>query len=182
MTKWSGQTLFKGAGPGTNWWSNDARLTGFTVAASSLPTPGAALTHITRYSHPSPYVSLSTSFAVAAHYALSGPMGAATSTTPGYVYEVDPTQASCLLVDPIEVLSGQWLCHEHDGGPELILGVADPVGHKRVLTTPPRRLRPSPHPAAISARLQALILAARDAEVLAQSVPRARIVNRHAVY
>jgi hypothetical protein len=181
--KWNGRKLYKGAGPGTHWWSTDARLTGFSVGAVSVPSPGAILTHISNYSFPSPYVSMSTSFAVAMQYAMSGPAGAASSTLPGYVYEIDTTQAHCNLVDPVEEISKTWLCHEHDGAPDLILAVADPVTHSSVLSTPPRRLGTggSLFPPNISQNLYVLVYAIRDGEVLACSVPKNCVVNRHNV-
>jgi hypothetical protein len=178
--KWNGQKLYKGAAAGTHWWATDARIDGFTVGASVVGTPAVALTHITNYSFPSPYVSLSTSFAVAWKYATMGPVGSASAGSHGYVYEIDTMQAPCSLVDPVELISGAWLCQKHDGEQTLILAVASPATYPDVLITPPRRLGSTPPFAPqISQELQGLVWAIRDAEVFACSVPRKCVVNRH---
>lgn len=180
--KWNGQKLYKGAAPGTHWCINDARLSGFTVGASLTSTPTAALTHINNYSFPSAYVSLTTSYAVAHDYASLGPAGEATSDNPGYVYEIDPSQATCQLVDPVELISSSWLGHEHDGAPDLILAVANPNLHGNILAAAPRRLgNGSLFPPMISDKLKGLVFAIRDAEVFGCTVPKNCVVNRHAV-
>ena len=118
--------LFKGAGPGTFWHINDARLTGFTCAANRPPTKNAVVGHIAAYSHPSPFLSFSTSFAVARQYALMGPSGEATHANPGYVYEIDPSAvaASLTVYDPIEEIVKGGLIQGHNGDQNLIVGVA----------------------------------------------------------
>lgn len=181
-SKWNGQKLFKGAAPGTYWWTNDAVISGFTCAGHISATAAAAVTHIANYSHPSPYLSLSTSFAVAEKYAKFGPGGAASPANPGYVYEVDTTQAPCSLFDPVELISKAWLGHDHDGDQDLILGVASP-GHRAILGKPPARLGGgSIFPPTVTPRLHALIFAIRDGEVFAEKVPKNCVVKRHPVY
>jgi len=176
-------TLFKGAAPGTHWHQTDARICGFTAAANRPHTTNAVLGHVTNYSHPSPYLSLSFSFAVARQYALRGPLGVARAATPGFVYEVDlstiadPPRAFDTLVEIAKVGNA----NEHNGDQGLLLGVADGATHGSVLTTPiplpgGRMVQPM-----VSQALRALVLATRDAEVLLASVPAACVVGRHDV-
>lgn len=116
-------TLFKGAAPGTHWHQTDARICGFTAAANRPHTTNAVLGHVTNYSHPSPYLSLSFSFAVARQYALRGPLGLATAATPGFVYEVDlstiadPPRAFDTLVEIAKVGNA----NEHNGDQGLLV-------------------------------------------------------------
>jgi hypothetical protein len=172
-------TLYKGAGPGTHWHSNDARLSGFTSAASSVANRNAVVRHIVAYSHPSPLVSLTSSFAVAREYALSGPAGLATKGAPGFVYEIDLSVVSeSSLLDPLfMVVKGGALSHMHSGAQSLILAVAQnlpfaPCHHAGGKSLPP----------AVPQELRALVYALRDAEVLAPVVPSACVVNRHNVH
>jgi urease beta subunit len=175
--------LFKGAAPGTHWHANDARLSGFMAAANRPHTTNAVLGHITHYSHPSPYISLSFSFAVARGYALDGPTGTATATNPGYVYEVD-LSASVGGPPPLDTLleiAKAGHVHKHNGDQRLLLGIADPASGPALLTAVPlpggRTATPT-----VSQALQALVLAARDAEVLLSSVSAGCVVQRHSVY
>ncbi len=188
--------LFKGAGPGTYWWTNNAQLVGGFSSPPGRPRNAAAVVnHIVVSSHPSPYVSFTASYAVAFEYALSGPAGVATSANPGYVYEIDTSiltgPSTLTLIDPVRkvasahnvALNGTIPTH-HDGGPDLILGIANRTLHGHLLTTPPRRLGATPpRGPVVTDDLNALVFALRDAEVLAAGgVPPACIVNRHAVY
>lgn len=185
--------LYKGAGPGTHWWQNNPQQHGGFRSAPSARgmSPGAAVLHVTAYSHPSPFVSLTASFAVAREYALSGPAGVATRARPGFVYVVDTARASVRLRDPIRLIAGAQpslatvttcLATHHDGGSDLILGVASPRLHGPVLTTPPRRIRGGRNAPQVTQEFQALVFALRDAEVLAQSVAPACIVNQVPVW
>ncbi len=176
-------TLFKGAGPGTHWHANDARTLGFTSAAHRPHTKNAVISHITAYSFPSPYVSLTTSFAVARQYALSGPGGIASRKTPGYVYEVDLSACTAMptIFNPVAEVSKANLAHAHDGGQSLILGVASRT-HSRILNVKVLHsggLRTLPN---ISADMRALVNALRDAEVLVNTVPSTCVVMRHNVF
>lgn len=173
-------TLYKGAGPGTHWHLNDARLSGFTSAANSVANRNAVVRHIVAYSHPSPLVSLSSSFAVAREYALSGPAGLATKAAPGFVYEIDLSvvpRASAAVLDPLLMVVRSALSHMHSGAQSLILAVAQnlpfaPCHHSGGKSLPPT----------VPQELRALVYALRDAEVLAPVVPSACVVNRHNVY
>lgn len=176
--------LFKGAAPGTHWHANDARLSGFTAAATRPHTTNAVLGHITHYSHPSPYLSLSFSFAVARSYALDGPAGPATAIEPGYVYEVDLTVVAKLPSPPLDTLleiAKAGHVHEHNGGQDLLLGIADPASGAALTTAVPLPGGRTENPRVTQA-LRALVFAARDAEVLVASVPSGCVVQRHSVY
>ena len=206
--------LFKGAGPGTHWHANDARILGFASAAQRPHTKNAVirikgqnllrhrlsldltraykiawgfclivLSHITAYSFPSPYVSLTTSFAVARQYALSGPGGIASRKNPGYVYEVDLSAciAAPTIFNPVTEVSKANLAHAHDGSQSLILGVASPA-HSQILGVKVLHsggLRTLPN---ISAEMRALVNALRDAEVLVNTIPSTCVVMRHEVF
>ena len=168
--------LYKGAGPGSHWWSTNAQLSGFTVAAA-VQGVARMVRHITAFSHPSPYLSFSASFAIAREYALAGPAGQASQTQPGRVYEIDTTlvPGSMVLSDPVRDIVGSnpaltvaRLPTHHDGAQNLILGIASPILHGAVLTSPPARvpgnaLQTGP---AVQSELQAVVFALRDAEVL----------------
>lgn len=180
-------TLYKGAGPGSHWHVNQpSSRSGFSIGLAP-GGPNAILRHITRYSAPSPYLSFTTSFAIARHYALSGPAGVASATAPGFVYEVDLSALSVApkLVDPvaeIAALGNGFFSHKHDGSPNLILEVATgklALGQiSQAHQTGGLFLTPS-----VSQELNALIFAIRDAEVLvAGNVLAGAVVNVHPVF
>lgn len=171
--------LYKGAGPGTHWHVNDARASGFTSAGTSATNRNAVVRHIVAYSHPSPLVSLTSSFAVAREYAISGPAGVATKAAPGYVYEIDLSGASGIKVfDPLHMVVKAALSHLHSGAQDLILAVAQnlpfvPCHHSGGKALPPT----------VPQELRALVYALRDAEVLVPVVPSAYVgVKRHDVH
>jgi hypothetical protein len=173
--------LFKGAAPGTHWARNDARATGFHSAPGLPPSPGAAARHIAIAPNPSPWVSFTSSYAIACDYAAPG----ATAASPGFVYEIDPSRATkavpLRLFDPISIIARLGLHHDHNGGQDLILGVAAPSLHGSVLTGTPLQLVRPPIGARYSEEFQALVFALRDAEILAQVVPQSCIVARHQI-
>jgi hypothetical protein len=190
--------LYKGAGPGTHWWANDAQTAGGFVVGHAPRNVSAIIRHVVSYSWPSPYSSFSASFAAAAAYALSGPRGKATAEQPGWVYEIDVALAQQLgvhFLDPAREILAQnpaigspgVIPTLHNGGQDLVLGVADPVLHRRVLVTPPRQPGPARHvrgagPPIVHDELRAVIFALRDAEILATNpVPEACITARYPV-
>ena len=185
--------LYKGAGPGTHWWSTDPRLTGGFLASPGVADVNSLIRHIVRFSHPSPCLSFTASFDVARSYALTGPKGVATTSMPGYVYEVDSGRVPGLkLRDPaLEILSANpiigstsRLPTHHDGGQNIILAIASPVRFKAVLLKPPFRAGSANlRPPLVTDELHAVIFALRDAEVMTElQVPAACIVHRHDVY
>jgi hypothetical protein len=169
--------FYKGAGPGTHWHVHDARMSGFTAAASALPNRNSTIRHITAYSHPSPLISLSASFAVARQYALTGPAGVASPAAPGYVYEVDFTVAKQRILDPLLEIVRPSLSHLHSGDQGLILALAQGLAVAPCVHAGGSLLAPS-----IPPELRALVYALRDGEVLAHVIPSACITNRHAVH
>lgn len=183
--------LYKGAGPGTFWALNDPRLgAGFVSASAAPPSVPSMVRHITAFSHPSPYLSLTASFAVAYAYALGGPAGAASSAMPGYVYEIDTGVFPVKLIDPVSevasatsIATAPRLLTHHDGGQDLILGIAAPSLHAGVLLVPPKRPGATlPNPPAITPELHAVVFSLRDAEMLAEGpIPPGCIVHRHNV-
>jgi hypothetical protein len=182
-------TLYKGAGPGTHWHINDACVQGFVCARRRPPTANAVVTHITNYSHPSPYLSFSTSYAVARQYALSGPGGIASAANPGYVYEVD--LAACtgghstfnaVIFNPVQELANLGISHEHNGDQALIVGVASGSPHDPVFAASIPQAGGGMTLPTVTKELRALVYSLRDAEVLITRVPPACVVIRHNVY
>lgn len=177
--------LFKGAGPGTHWALNDARLTGFVAQGGQPHAVGTVMNHVRGRSHPSPYLSTSTSYAVARTYAEDGPGGPASATNPGYVYEVDTSLATVQIVDPLRAVvmgSANGPVHAHDGGQDLILGIARPMLHGSVLAKPPARLGNLVHAPTISPQLHCVVFVIRDGEVLIRgTIPTACITARHSI-
>lgn len=175
--------LFKGAGPGTHWHRNDPKQSGFTASPMACGH-NALLRHITNYSHPSPYLSFSTSFAIAKGYAMVGPGGLATPAAPGYVYEIDLSAVTTAIqvINPVADIclgSNGNLVHAHNGGGTLIAELADGLDPP---TSAPQTGGGMLTPA-VSKELRALIFAIRDAEVLITvNIPPGAIVNRHLVH
>ena len=180
-------TLYKGAGPGTHWHIRDPRSVGFTPQGAFLSSANAMLNHISAFSNQSPYLSFSTSFAIAREYALNGPGGFATAVQPGYVYEVDLSTLSSriTLFDPVNYISSNsngLLPHEHNGGYELIAEVAQ-VAPVVINYTRPRAVGGGVCHPNISISLKALVNAIRDAEILVHgNVPHGAVVRRHDVF
>jgi hypothetical protein len=175
--------LFKGAAPGTYWRLNDPTVRGFQAPGTLAPGVPTMITHITTASaSSSPYLSFTASFAVAHSYASAG----ATASTPGAIYEVDVTGLG--VVDPIRSISGHSafrpnsqlpLPSHHDGGQDLILGVAASHLHGSVLITPPVTANTHvPNPPIVTTDFRALVYALRDAEVLVLAPVAARCIRR----
>jgi hypothetical protein len=185
--------LYKGAGPGSHWWTTDPRTAGgFVSVPMALSSAASAVRHITAFSHPSPYLSFSASFAVARQYALDGPRGSASAGQPGYVWEVDTAIGGVSVTDPLALIASAVglaaglprLPTHHDGEQDLILGVAAPTMHPAALTSVPHRpgVMAAPAGPTVTPDFSALVFALRDAEVLVDRVPPACVVHRHDVY
>jgi hypothetical protein len=173
--------VYKGVAPKTHYAQpqNDPYRHGFQSAAQNASS-NAVVRHITAYSHPSPYVSFTGAFEVAASYATKG----------GTVYELDFANVPAhQLVDPlteiVKLLAGlPAVAHpwHHNGGPDLIHAISDPIGFAAALSRPVLGPNgPTPFPPNIPAALNAAIWALRDAELLALRVPASCIVTSHAV-
>jgi hypothetical protein len=176
------RTFFKGAGPGTHWHVNDARLSGFL--ASPRPTSvNAIVTHVGAYSHPSAFLSVTSSFAVARSYALLGPGGPASTSSPGYVYEIDfaAVTTPVSLFDPVHSIASGFSstgAHLHDGNQDLLTEVASGLP----LSIAPQLGGTKTIPA-VSKELRALIFSSRDAEILVHGgLPAGAVVYRHDVW
>lgn len=176
--------LFKGAGPGTHWHANDPRTSGFTSAATRPVTTNAVVGHIVHYSHPSPLISFTFSFAVARNYALSGTSEPATETSPGYVWEIDLGAVSeqPAAFDTISEIAKANHAHRHNGDLLLIEGVAAPGSNGTFLTTPVPLAGGRTTIPTVREELQALVFAVRDSEVLLDKVFAGCVVQRHDVY
>src|SRR5262249_23673652 len=74
-----------------------------------ITNAAAIASHITSFSHPSPYLSFSASPAIARRYAL--PRG----TVKGRIFEIDTTVISLTLVDPVQEIATAFglLGHAH---------------------------------------------------------------------
>ena len=180
------KTLFKGAGPGTHWHQNDARVQGLVGSARSS-TVNAIVNHITAYSHPSPYLSVTSSFAIARRYALLGPLGLAAPSAPGCVYEIDLSAISnpVKLIDPIKHIASHFRgagAHEHNGDQVLLSEIA--MGnHGAKPYAQAHQLGGRLAMPAVNAQLTALVFAIRDAELLVfGAVPHHAVVQRHDVW
>lgn len=177
-------TLYKGAGPGTHWHINDPRTSGGFTSGTLPANVNGIIRHITAYSFPSAYLSMSTSFAVARYYALFGPGGPATAASPGYVYEIDLStlNPAPAITDPVQGISAGTngtIAHQHNGVGTLIAEVAQGL----TAYTPCHQCGGVMHAPAVSAELRALVFAIRDAEVLVNgNVLAGAVINRHSVF
>ncbi len=186
--------FYRGAGPGTYWALNDARLCGFTSQAPGMPPSADRLIqHIARGTVFSPYISLTRSFAVARDYALSGPFTmVASSTEPGFVYEIelnDPLPRGLDVIDPVREVANNTLgplaqfSYHHDGPKTFLLGVIDPKLYRRKTTIQAPPATGTPRPPNLSLELEAMVRAVRDSELLAVgTIPGIAVVNRYPVH
>lgn len=124
-------------------------------------------------------------------------MGRATATAanPGYVYELvinNPVPNGMSIIDPLlevgkanpTALAAQ--SYHHDGDPNFLLGVVDPVNMTHYLLgfapTPPGS-GATARPPILSNDLEALVRILRDAEVLVSgNIPGACFTVRHPVF
>ena len=147
----------------------------------------AIVNHITAYSHPSPYLSVTSSFAIARRYALLGPVGLAAPSAPGFVYEIDLSAISnpVKLIDPIKHIASHFRgagAHEHNGDQVLLSEIA--MGnHGANPYAKAHQLGGHLAMPAVNAQLTALVFAIRDAELLVfGAVPHHAVVQRHDVW
>lgn len=111
------------------------------------------------------------------------------------MYEIDipdPPPYGLRVIDPLAEIASNNVnplispSYHHDGGPNFLLGVVDPVSHRSFLTapvvTPPGMggIARSPN---LSLELEAMVFALRDAEILVVGqLPRALVINRFDVH
>lgn len=170
--------FYRGAGLGTYWHpsNHDARALGFTPHFSGMPrTHNRLMQHIALTTTSSPYISLTRSWGVALSYALSG-RAQATQSDPAYIYEIeldDPLPVGLVLLDPVREVANNvppptGMPYQHDGSPDFLLGIVDPIGQQRYLS----QISPQPagavsRPANMSQELITIVRALRDAELIA---------------
>ena len=182
--------FYRGAGLGTYWHMNDARITGFTPHY-----PGAGqgisrvLQHIARGTTASPYVSLTRSFGVAWGYAMAGKK-LPSVVRPAYVYEIEIDETDGLgtrLLDPVTVIANslgspyEMRTYHHDGDSAFLLGLVDPVGQKPSLRQDVRFAPPgqgSDRSPLLHIELEALVRSLRDAEILSFGAVAAGQIRR----
>jgi hypothetical protein len=180
---------YKGAGVGTHWHGNDARLTGFVPAAGGMPANiDMVKDHIVnQLVQRSPYISLTRSWEIAECFARYGGKIYPSRTTPAYVYVIDiPDSTAVSLIDPIQEVAGALgtpfsaQFYQHDGGQDLILGLADSANFGHVLARPIRMQGiPTGQGPSITKDLHALVRALRDAEILANgAIPKNCVTDR----
>lgn len=188
--------FYRGAGVGSYWHNNDARIGGFGAHKPGIGASSARLMeHVARGTTSSPYISLTRSYGVALDYALYfGPLRMATSGSPAYVYEIelnDPLPRGLVILDPIKEIATAVpsplspISYQHDGVPAFLLGVVSPsmMGHYLATNCPQPSGGGTPRPANLSIELEALVRTLRDAEILAVgTIPASQVVNRLSVY
>src|SRR5260370_15284952 len=82
--------FYRGAGRGTYWHANDARLTGFAPQAPGMMASTTRLMdNIARGTVSSPYVSLTRSYGVGLAYAAYSGRQRPTQANPADVYEIE---------------------------------------------------------------------------------------------
>ena len=178
--------LFKGAGPGTYWCAQHQQNSGLPQGLSSPRALQAisvhdVVVHITAYSANSPLTSVTASYAVALAYSRVGITGAVSPTNPGFIFEIDlgqaPPNQPVRWFDPVSFVPSQGIVHHHQGDQRLLAGLAN----RR------RSFPPVPQPGGgtqvpvFTREFQAVVYAARDAELLLDLIPAACIVRTHRI-
>ena len=187
--------FYRGAGVGTYWHTNDARLSGFTAQFPGMTaTTGVLMHHIARGTVASPLISLTRSYGVAEDYAKNAGRKRPSAANPAYVYRIeinDPPPPNLTLWDPIKRVGTHLpgplaAAYQHDGQPNFLLGVVDPLGMKLYLSAP--YVQPPPatgtsRPPTLTIELETLVRALRDAEiVVVGTIPAACVTFRYDVY
>ena len=190
--------FYKGVGIGTHWHQdeNNPLIKGFSPRSPGVtPTTDQLMFHIARSTVNSPFISLTRSYGVAWCYAMFGG-DELPKTEPAYVYEIE-IQKSLLsnlqLLNPVHKVSRTLPSptnpgppYQHDGLPDFLLGVVNPknMRHFRAqYTMQPPSSHGAQRPANLTIQLETLVLALRDAEILAQGIiPADCVTNRVAVH
>jgi hypothetical protein len=171
--------LYRGAGVGTYWHTNDPRHTGLTSTAPGvLNTPDRIIQHVYNGLTRSPYVSLSLSYPVALSYALEMGTMQPTIHNPAYVWEIEIKDThGVTLIDPVKEMAagapGPLDPHpyQHNGDPNVLLGVVwsavAPILLSRPVALPPGAATSATHTLNVSKYVWGLVAALRDAEILA---------------
>ena len=129
--------FYRGAGIGTYWYRNDPVRQGFIARDPGMEsTTNRLMLHIARSTVNSPFISLTRSYGVAWHYAMSSSVRIPTPSDPAYVHEIEiqkPLPPNLRLLDPVQEVTrtlpaptspGQP--YQHDGLPDFLIGIVDP--------------------------------------------------------
>ena len=189
--------FYRGAGIGTYWYHNDPVRQGFIPRAPGMePTTNRLMLHITRSTVNSPFISITRSYGVAWHYAMSSSERVPTLSDPAYVHEIEiqePLPPNLQLLDPVQEVTRTLPSptspgppYQHDGLPDFLIGIVDPGNMGLFLT--PFSLQPpgsggtqrSPN---LTIELETLVRSLRDAEILAHGIiPATCVRNSFNVY
>ena len=191
--------LFRGVAFGSHWQIHDATASGFTPHIRGTPhSINMMMMHIVGATPVSPYMSLTSSYAVAYSYAAgvtasTGTVHLPTPANPGYVYFIDipdplpPHAPHVQLFDPVKEIGAMaplpptQVPYQHEGKPEYLLGIVDPRRFHRYMRS--YRLgaggQVTSRPDTPSQHLLTLVCALRDAELLAYDyIPPDYVVHR----
>lgn len=178
--------FYKGARPGSHWHTTDARARGFTPRASTmLLNADRLMQHIARGNADTPYISLTRSYGIAVDYAKVG----AAQGDPGFVYEIeinDPLPPGMELFDPVKVVADAAplplaaVPYQHDGQSDFLISVIEATISAKPCLLPQGGA--TPRQPNLSIYVETLVRALRDAEILANVVPKVCVVNRIEVW
>ncbi len=191
--------FYRGAGIGTYWHTNNAVGNGFTsrVPSSQIPhSINQLMNHIARGTTYSPYISLTRSYGVAWSYAVFLGRRQPTPHNPAYVYQIeinDPPPSGLQIFNPVREVANavpkplsSAPPYQHNGLPNFLLGVTDPIRMRRFLTIPALQPPPgggAPQPSNLTLELETLVRALRDAEILVvEHIPPPCVLNRYPVW
>ena len=189
--------FYRGAGIGTYWYENDPVRQGFIARAPGMDsTTDRLMDHIARSTVNSPFISMTRSYGVAWHYAMSSSERVPMLSDPAYVHEIEiqvPLPPGLNLLDPVKEVADMLPdpkspgpSYQHDGLPDFLIGIVDPGNMGHFLT--PFSLQPpgsegtqrSPN---LTIELETLVRALRDAEILAHgAIPATCVRNSFDVY
>lgn len=189
--------FYRGAGIGTYWYHNDPVRQGFIARAPGMePTTSRLMLHIARNTVNSPFISMTRSYGVAWHYAMSSSTRIPTPSDPAYVHEIEiqePLPPGLHLLDPVKEVANMLPDptspgppYQHDGLPDFLIGIVDPgnMGHflRQSSLQLPRSegTQRSPN---LTIELETLVRALRDSEILAHgAIPATCVRNSFDVY
>lgn len=189
--------FYRGAGIGTYWYHNDPVRQGFIARAPGMEsTTNRLMLHIARSTINSPFISLTRSYGVAWHYAMSSSERAPTLSDPAYVHEIEIQEllpSKLQLLDPVQEVTRTLPAptspgppYQHDGLPDFLIGIVDPGNMGHFLT--PSSMQPpgsegTPRTPNLTIELETLIRSLRDAEILAHGIiPATCVKNSFNVY
>ena len=135
------------------------------------------------------------SYSVAWSYAMFLGHAVPTAAVPAYVYEIDindPPPVGLVVLDPLFEIAAavpsplNAASYQHDGLPDFLMGVLDPVAMRHHLAAQIKHPPPggaTPRAANLTPELETLVRALRDAEILAVgTIPASCVVNRYSVF